>query len=115
MRYAVGSYLYALDDKGRLSIPRKFKKILGQEFFLVILRKKSCKPLVFFYSLSSYQKLIDGLSDDLPYFLLSFKVKMDSQGRVLIPIELRNFLLFKPNSKRKLSVDIGNLDSVRLQ
>ncbi len=114
-----GRFEYALDDKGRIKIPSKFKDILY---------KKSLKTLVltifddciYAYPQDVWEEL-EKKAVNLPltnksarrfkrmFFASAQDVNIDSQGRILIPPVLRN-----DSAIAKDVVILGNLDHIEL-
>lgn len=94
----IGQYLHSLEGKGRLAIPKKFRQGLGSQ--LVISR--GLDGCLFVFSLPKWQELTQKLSqgsltkkDSRAFnrFLTygAVEVKLDGQGRLLIPDFLRKF------------------------
>ncbi len=90
-----GEYSCALDDKGRINFPAKFRDVLG-ESFMVTRWMKNC--LVAFRE-SEWDYISEQLSAmssenrrNLKLYLYSgaSEAKPDKQGRVLIPQKLRD-------------------------
>ena len=92
-----GQFEHAIDDKGRLSIPAKFREVLREEKTLVLTGSESFLTA---YPLTEWRALEERLRanpkfkreqrDFLRFVYSSAEdVAMDSQGRVLIPQGLR--------------------------
>jgi len=95
-----GRFRHALDEKGRLSIPSRFREILRQRYggaALVVTRHPECLVA---YPWEEWRKLEErllSLPQDLPevrlylrYFLGSAEeCALDRQGRILLPGHLR--------------------------
>ncbi|RUM87516.1 MAG: division/cell wall cluster transcriptional repressor MraZ [Thermodesulfatator sp.] len=95
-----GRFRHALDEKGRLSIPSRFREILRQRYggaTLVVTRHPECLVA---YPWEEWRKLEErmlALPQDLPevrlylrYFLGSAEeCALDRQGRILLPAHLR--------------------------
>lgn len=93
-----GEYQHSIDSKGRTFIPSKLREDLGVSF--VISRAVDGKRCLCVYSLEEWDKLDQKIqmlpntkASDVKRFLYSGSTKMecDSQGRVLIPLNLREF------------------------
>ena len=95
----IGEYTHSIDDKGRTSLPAKFKGQMGQT--VIITRGiDSCLSV---YTVDSWKKLTEKLLENLSItktsdrdfnrYMLSgaVEVSIDKQGRVLIPNHLRDF------------------------
>ncbi len=90
-----GEYQHNLDAKGRLFIPAKLREDLGDVFFVTISMDKCLSA----YSGTSWQDFSDKV-DAMPYvkqrkmrplFAYATKCELDSQGRILLPQNLREF------------------------
>ncbi|MBI2080856.1 MAG: division/cell wall cluster transcriptional repressor MraZ [candidate division NC10 bacterium] len=94
-----GRYEHSVDDKGRLSIPSRFREILARrrQRMLILTDVDSC---VAAYPLDEWRQLEDRirkqstLQKDVRAFLRIFysgatESPMDGQGRILIPPHLR--------------------------
>ena len=92
----MGEYGHSLDPKGRVIIPSKFREALGERCVIT----RSLDPCLCIYSMEDWEKFVARLND-IPYnvkkqrqlvrFFLSGanEAEPDSQGRVLIPANLR--------------------------
>jgi len=94
----IGHYIHGLDDKKRLSIPAKWRSVLGKKVVVTSGLDKS----LFVYSLKEWQKIADKLSElsftnkdtrSFTRFMLSnaFEADLDSVGRILITDILKDF------------------------
>lgn len=90
-----GEYQHTLDAKGRLFIPAKLRDELGSVFFVTV----SPEACLSAYSAESWQALSDKVNN-MPYrdqrkmrplFAYATKCELDSQGRILLPQNLRDF------------------------
>ncbi len=92
-----GQFTHGIDDKGRLSIPAKFREALREEKTLVL---TSAESYLTVYPLSEWRAIEDRLRanpkfkreqrDYLRFVYSSAEdVDLDSQGRILIPQSLR--------------------------
>lgn len=96
-----GEYQHALDNKGRLFIPAKLREELGEIFFLTL----SMDRCLCAYSAENWQALSDKVNA-MPYvrqrrmrplFAYAAKCELDSQGRALIPQNLRDYAELEKN------------------
>jgi len=94
----IGEYLYQIDEKGRVSIPTKFRPKLSEG---CVITRGLDKSLVI-YTLSDFEKIAQKIaklpitqSDARAFsrFVLSgaVNVNLDSQGRIIIPQYLRDY------------------------
>lgn len=97
-----GEYQHSIDSKGRTFIPSKLREDLGVSF--VISRAVDGKRCLCVYSLEEWDKLDQKIqmlpntkAGDVKRFLYSGSTKLecDSQGRVLIPLNLREFAMLE--------------------
>lgn len=98
----IGEYIYNLDEKKRLSIPAKFRRLLGQKAILT----KGLEECLFLYPQKEWQKLVEKL-ERLPLaqkeargfarLILAgaTEVEIDSLGRILIPDFLKDYAKLK--------------------
>ena len=98
----IGSYTHNLDDKNRLSIPKKWISVLGNKIILttgldgsIFLYNK--KDWDHFYTKLASLSLLDKNSRDFSRFMLSnaFEIDVDSHNRILIPETLKSFSKLK--------------------
>ena len=90
-----GEYQHSLDSKGRIFIPAKLRDELGEVFFITI----SMDRCLCVDSRENWQELSDKVSamsyikqrKMRPLFAHAAKCELDSQGRALIPQNLREF------------------------
>jgi len=90
-----GVYQHTLDTKGRLFIPAKLRDELGSVFFVTL----SMDKCLCAYSAESWQAFTDKVNA-MPYvqqrkmrplYAYAAKCELDSQGRILLPENLRDF------------------------
>ena len=102
----IGEYQHTIDEKGRIALPAKFRKVLLDGVVVT----KSLDPCLHVYSLEQWRKIADKISQ-LPLnkadvgrlmFSQASHCDIDSQGRILIP----SLLLEKAGIKNK-AVDVG--------
>ena len=88
-------YRYSLDSKNRIFIPAKYREILGESF--IITRKLD--PCLAIYTHEEWQKysdkikaLPDSVAMELKEFIFpkTLVAEPDSQGRVIIPADLKD-------------------------
>jgi MraZ protein len=94
----LGEYNHTLDDKNRVSLPAKTRKILGKKIIIT----RGLDRCLSVYSTAEWKKVTDGLSA-LPFnqsdsrafsrFLVSGaeEIDIDSAGRILIPDFLKQY------------------------
>ena len=94
----IGQYSHTLDVKKRLSLPSKFKKVLGEKVVIT----RGLDSCLFLFTISEWEIIAKKLTSqsvgsrearDLNRFFLSgaVEVDVDSAGRVLVPDFLRSF------------------------
>ena len=90
-----GEYQHALDSKGRIFIPAKLREELGEVFYITI----SMDKCLCAYSAENWKVFSDKV-DGMPYvkqrkmrplFAHACKCELDTQGRTVIPQNLRNY------------------------
>lgn len=94
----MSEYNHTVDAKGRLSIPSKFRTLLGKEFVI----SKGLENCLYVYANEDWEKFEQNLTS-LPlinkearqfarFFLAgAAQVELDPQGRILIPASLRDY------------------------
>ena len=94
-----GSFDHSLDGKGRVIIPASFREALGENFTITINPNKTAVAI---YPKEMWDQQLERLSQINPMdrvgmqyerYVMSVSFSgnsMDAQGRVLIPIKLRN-------------------------
>ncbi|OGM18315.1 division/cell wall cluster transcriptional repressor MraZ [Candidatus Woesebacteria bacterium RIFCSPHIGHO2_01_FULL_38_10] len=99
----IGQYLSKLTDKDRVSVPKKLRRELGDELIVARWYEK-CLVLV---SKDAWQNLVKRLTGpsyliispvrDLDRFIFGqgFEIKLDRQGRFIIPKVLLNYASIK--------------------
>jgi len=112
-----GSVEHALDDKGRLIVPARFRERLGAGFYLSIGRPDPCLAL---YPQATWAGICDRL-ESAPrkderfrrfvrhLFAHTEEVACDAQGRLLIPTALRAYA-----SIERDVISIGSLTRVEV-
>lgn len=94
-----GSFDHSLDGKGRVIIPASFREALGEDFTLTINPNKTAVAI---YPKAMWDQQLERLSRINPMDKIGIQYEryvmsvsfsgnsMDAQGRVLIPLKLRN-------------------------
>jgi len=94
----IGEYLHSLDEKGRLSIPKKFRSDLATGAVVT----RGLDKCLFLYTKAEWQKLAETLAS-LPFAQANSRafarlmlagamdVEVDKQGRIILPEYLRTF------------------------
>ena len=97
-----GSFDHSLDGKGRVIIPASFREALGEDFTLTINPNKTAVAI---YPKAMWDQQLErrsrinpmdkiGIQYERYVMSVSFSGNsMDAQGRVLIPLKLRNKIL----------------------
>ncbi|ABW18914.1 division/cell wall cluster transcriptional repressor MraZ [Alkaliphilus oremlandii] len=107
----IGEYNHAVDTKGRVSIPAKFREELGEHFILT----KGLDNCLFIYSsdewgiLENKLKQLPMTNKDARAFVRFFfsgasECELDSQGRIRIPANLREHALLE---KEAIIIGVG--------
>lgn len=98
----LGEYSHTLDDKGRVSVPAKFREDLGTTFIVT----KGLDNCLFIYSKKEWATFEEKLKT-LPltnpnarnfirfFFAGATECELDKQGRINIPQNLRDYALLK--------------------
>ena len=98
----MGEYHHNIDDKGRLTIPSKFREDLGEKFVIT----RGLENCLFAYSLEDFQKIVAELQKipftkkDARQFMRFFlsgatTVEFDKQGRINISSPLISYAELK--------------------
>jgi MraZ protein len=90
-----GEYTHSLDAKGRLAIPSRLRDELGNIFYVTLSMDKCLSA----YSAESWKVFTDKVNSMSytdqrrmrPLYAFAAKCELDSQGRVLIPQNLRDY------------------------
>jgi MraZ protein len=93
----LGSYVYQLDDKGRVALPAAFRREAGEQRFVLL---QAYRPSLSLYPEAAWAGVEERLQDLLKHspearsYVLSVtasaqEVVPDSQGRILIPTRLQ--------------------------
>ena len=108
----MGEYNHTVDPKGRLIVPSKFREQLGSEFVVT----KGLDGCLFVYPAEEWHNIeekfrnISMTSKDARKFSRFFfagaaAVELDKQGRVLLPLNLRNYAHI---TKDVMIIGVGN-------
>lgn len=94
-----GSYSLAIDEKGRLAIPARFRQQFGDENAAQLFITVGPKPCLEIYPAAEFQRLAEEIqnlpdrkvADLLKQVFIGFAVEteIDKQGRVVLPTLLR--------------------------
>lgn len=116
-KFLGGSY-YAVDDKGRVVIPLRFRSLLGERFMIT----RGFGGCLFIFSDGQWRQLEEKFDEGplfnqkkirLQRFLFGQAAELtpDTQGRVAIPQELREWAKIDMNSEVQI---IGNANWVEV-
>lgn len=94
----LGEHQHALDTKGRITIPAKFRDKLGERFVAT----KGLDNCIFLYPVDEWQEIENKLRSlpltrsDVRSFVRFFfsgasEMEMDKQGRIVLPLNLREY------------------------
>ena len=99
----IGEYLHTMDAKGRLILPSKFRSELGERFIVT----KGFDGCLYGYSIEEWKNIEEKIKT-LPlvtgkdarnftrfFFSSAIECEIDSQGRILISQNLREFASLK--------------------
>lgn len=92
MAMLIGEYTHSIDNKGRISLPAKFRKLVGKKVIIT----RGLDNCLFLYPIKEWSKISEQLSDlgiaskdkrAFNRFMLAgaVEVDVDSVGRILIP------------------------------
>ncbi len=94
----LGEFSHTIDDKGRLTLPAKFRPVLGQGVVVT----RGIGKCLFIFDVQEFQRIADKVSE-LPmtqiesrefsrhFFSGASDIEVDKQGRILIPQNLREY------------------------
>jgi MraZ protein len=100
--YFIGNDIYSVDHKGRVFVPAKFRAVLTKKdegsFYIV----RGFETSLLLFPLSGWDKFVNELSNKKysqksireairAFSYASERLSMDSQGRVVLPGELREY------------------------
>lgn len=112
----IGEYPHNIDSKGRIIVPSKLRESLGDKFVVT----KGLDNCLFVYPIIRWESIVEKLktlpwtNSDVRRFARFFtssacECEIDSQGRILIPPNLRNYA-----GLEKQIVSIGVVDRVEI-
>lgn len=115
-----GSYMYAVDEKGRVNLPSKLRKYLSPESNDTFVVTRGFEKCLFVYPVDEWNKLEQNLRNLSSYdpehrrFIrtlleLASECQLDGQARLSIPQELRDYASIKDEVRI-----IGTLDKIEL-
>lgn len=115
-----GSYIYAVDEKGRVSIPARMRKYLAPEANETFVITRGTDTCLFLFPFDEWEKLERKLKELNTFnpqhrFLIrillmwAVEVTLDNQSRIMIP---KNLLEFAKIDKEVLI--IGALDRIEI-
>ena len=96
-----GEYQHTIDSKGRIFLPARLRDELGSVFYATL----SMDKCLLAYSAQSWQEFSDKVNS-MPYvkqrkmrplYAYAAKCELDSQGRALIPQNLRDYAGLEKN------------------
>lgn len=100
--YFIGNDIYSVDHKGRVFVPAKFRSVLTKEdkgsFYIV----RGFETSLLLFPLSGWNEFVKDLSNKRysqksireairAFSYASERLSMDSQGRIVLPKELRDY------------------------
>ncbi|MDI6766559.1 MAG: division/cell wall cluster transcriptional repressor MraZ, partial [Bacteroidota bacterium] len=115
-----GSYMYSVDDKGRVSLPAKLRKYVSPEANDTFVITRGFEKCLFVYPLDEWNKLevhlrnLSSYDHDHRRFkraILEFaqESQLDSQARITLPPELREYASIQNETRI-----IGTLEKIEL-
>ncbi len=115
-----GSYMYAVDEKGRVNLPAKLRKYVSPDANDTFVITRGFEKCLFIYPVDEWNKLEENLRNLSSYdpehrrFIrtlleLASESQLDGQARLSIPQELREYA----NIQDQVRV-IGTLDKIEL-
>lgn len=115
-----GSYMYSVDEKGRVSLPAKLRKYVSPEANDTFVVTRGFEKCLFVYPLDEWNKLeanLRGLSSYNSQHRLFLRAilelaqdsQLDAQARITIPPELREYA----GIQNEVRI-IGTLDKIEL-
>jgi MraZ protein len=96
----IGEFEYRMDEKGRVPIPPKFRtEELKKDGMVLAPGMEKCITV---YPLSEWKKLADSLTSgslvpskvrklNRAIFATAFNLEIDGQGRIMVPVQLRQY------------------------
>ena len=104
MQYFLGRYDYAMDDRGRVPIPPRYRDLFARGAML----NQGPDPCLRLFTAESFEQQAElhtrepaleraGRMTRHAFFANSFSVELDRQGRILIPGPLRSYARLEGN------------------
>lgn len=101
MKLFLGEYDHALDDRGRVTLPRKIRQEIDEKELVLA---KGFDPCIFGFDKGSWEReaakhleapVTDRKARDLRRYLFAGaqKVEVDKLGRILLPAQLKEYAL----------------------
>ena len=92
-----GQFQHNMDKKGRVFIPAKLREELGAK--IVLCKSLDMNNCLCIYTVAEYQRIMQKINDNklvvrntlLRYLSSSAELEYDAQGRVNVPLALREF------------------------
>ena len=105
MAYFLGRYEYALDARGRVPVPPRYREAMARG---AVLSQGSPDPCLRVYTAESFEQQAPLYTSEPAtkragriarhaFFTRSFEVEVDRQGRILIPGPLRTYASLEAN------------------
>src|SRR6266852_3221830 len=115
-----GSYMYAVDDKGRVNLPAKLRKYVSPDTNDTFVLTRGFEKCLFVYPIDEWNKLEQNLRNLSSYdpehrrFIratleLASESQLDAQARLSLPQELREYASIESEVRI-----IGTLDKIEL-
>ena len=115
-----GSYMYSVDEKGRVNLPAKLRKYVSPDTNDTFVLTRGFEKCLFVYPIDEWNKLEENLRNLSDYdpehrrFIralleLASESQLDAQARLSIPQELREYA----NIESEVRI-IGTLDKIEL-
>ncbi len=115
-----GSYMYSVDEKGRVNLPAKLRKYVSPDTNDTFVLTRGFEKCLFVYPIDEWNKLEENLRNLSGYdpehrrFIralleLASESQLDAQARLSIPQELREYA----NIESEVRI-IGTLDKIEL-
>ena len=112
----IGEYRHNIDSKGRIIVPSRLRESLGETFVIT----RGLDNCLFIYPLERWSAIIEKLKalpitdKDVRRFARFFasgavECEPDAQGRVLLPVNLREYAFLKKNI-----ISIGVVDRIEI-
>lgn len=106
MKLFLGEYEHALDERGRITLPRKIRQELGSEREIILAR--GFDTCIFGFDKSSWEReagkhletpVTDEIGRNVRRFLFSGaqKEELDKLGRILLPAQLKDYASISRN------------------